>query len=391
MQRRHFIRIVGGTAVVATAAIGAGAIYLNEAAKTPASAIAAWNAPSTELDIRRWVLSYALLAPNPHNLQPWMADLSVKNEVILTLDPERQLPATDPFGRQILMGAGAFLELLKMAAAEKGHRVDWRLFPEGAPSQTLDSKPFAIVRLTPDLSVKPDPLFKQVLRRRTDRREYDPSQPIYATIAEQFAQAVKDLPIRFGLSSDGSQLDNIRTIAREAWRIEMTTEATLMESLRLLRLGGKAIDQARDGISINSPVLLMLSKLGLFDAKKFPAQDSVATTEQLKNFDHITSTTPAYFWITTEGNRHEQQIDAGRAYVRLNLLGTGLGLAMHPNEQSLQEYPEVARQYKAIHHLLGAPSPQYTVQMLARLGYLPPDAIAQEPAPRRGLLAQLKT
>ena len=62
---------------------------------------------------------------------------------------------------------------------------------------------------------------------------------------------------------------------------------------------------------------------------------------------------------------------------------------MQPNEQALQEYPAVADQYHAIHQLLEAPTPRYTVQMLARVGYLPSNAAAAPPAPRRGLSALL--
>jgi hypothetical protein len=58
---------------------------------------------------------------------------------------------------------------------------------------------------------------------------------------------------------------------------------------------------------------------------------------------------------------------------------------MQPLSQALQEYPEQAGPYAAIHALLQARRPVETVQMWARLGAGP--AIA--PAPRRGLQAQL--
>ncbi len=142
-------------------------------------------------------------------------------------------------------------------------------------------------------------------------------------------------------------------------------------------------------ISITSPILVLLSKVGLLDTNQFPSPDSQATQGQIKNFDAITQSTPAYLWVVTDGNSRVQQIEAGRAYVRLNLAGAELGLAMHPNEQSLQEYPEVAKNYAAIHELLQAPAPKFTVQMLARVGYLPTGIENVAPAPRRGLAAQL--
>ncbi len=398
MERRNFIRLAGGGVVLAAAA-AAGLIASRSLAQVPASAVAAWQAPPPDAELRHWLLSYALLAPNPHNMQPWLADLQTPGQIVLRLDRQRLLPATDPLGRQILMGAGAFLELLAMAAAERGQRAECTLFPDGPPAATLDAlpnQPFARVRLVADAGVTRDPLFAQALLRRTDRRAYDPARPLAAADVQRLQAAVGALPLRFGLvgsdqvnPADRSRLETIRQITREAWRLELSTEPTMMESMRVLRIGSAEIDQHRDGITVTSPLLLALAKTGLLDRSQFPAADSSAIVGQIREFDAITASTAAYLWLVTEGNRREQQIDAGRAYLRLNLAGTAAGLAMHPNEQALQEYPAVAAPYRAIHALLDAPAPQYTVQMLARVGYLPAGTAALQPAPRRGLARQL--
>ncbi len=389
MERRRFIRLAGGGVVMAVAA---GSLGGCTGFGVPPSAVAAWQGPGPDADPRRWALSYAILAPNPHNMQPWVADLRVPGEIALRLDTERLLPATDPYGRQILMGAGAFLELLAMAAAQRGHRAEITLFPEGEPGERLDGRPFARVRLTADAAVSPDPLFAQALARRTDRRAYDASRPIAPGHVARLNAAVAGLGVTFGLAgraeaagNDAERVEAIRAIVREAWRIEMTTEAPLMESVRVLRVGSAEIDRYRDGISITQPLPVMLMRLGLFDRTKFPAPDSRITQAQIKDFNAITASTPAYLWLVTEGNTRPQQLLAGRAYVRLNLAGAAAGLAMHPNEQALQEYPQVAAQYRAIHALLGAPAPRHTVQMLARVGYLPANVAAPPPAPRRGV------
>ncbi|MDP1534258.1 MAG: twin-arginine translocation pathway signal protein, partial [Rubrivivax sp.] len=62
------------------------------------------------------------------------------------------------------------------------------------------------------------------------------------------------------------------------------------------------------------------------------------------------------------------------------------GLSMHPLSQALQEYPEQAPHFTAIHQALGATGAQQTVQMWARLGYGP----AATPSPRRGVAAHLQ-
>ncbi|MBL8352170.1 MAG: twin-arginine translocation pathway signal protein [Burkholderiaceae bacterium] len=389
MQRRRFIRLAGGGLVAAAVA---GPLAACSAFEVPPGAVAAWQPPAADTELRRWLLAHALLAPNPHNMQPWLADLRTPGEITLRLDPQRLLPATDPYGRQILMGAGAFLELLLMAAAERGQRAELALFPDGEPAERLDGRAFARVRLAADAGVPRDPLFAQVLRRRTDRRAYDPARPPSVADGQALQAAAAPFALRFGLAgstaADAPRLQAIRTIAREAWRLELTTEAPMMESMKVLRIGAAEIDRHRDGITITRPLLVALARTGLFDRSRFPAPDSQATQGQIDEFDAVTAATPAYLWLVSEGNRRAQQVDAGRAYVRVNLAGSAVGLAMHPNQQSLQEYPEVAGPYRAIHELLGAPAPKFTVQMLARVGHLPAGTAAQPPAPRRGLARQ---
>ncbi|WP_448206873.1 Acg family FMN-binding oxidoreductase [Azospirillum sp. sgz302134] len=393
MKRRAFLRLAGGGIVVAAAGWSASGLF--DAVPPPATA--AWAPSSAEPDVRVWALSHALLAPNPHNLQPWMADLGTPGAILLTLDPERRLPATDPFGRQILMGAGAFLELLTIAAAERGHRADIALFPDGEPGARPDDKPFARVRLAHDPAVPRSPLFASIPARRTERGPYDPHRPATSSEAQTLADSLAGLPVTFGVASgtapstaDLARLNGIRSIVRDAWRVEMTTERTFMESLRLMRIGAAEIDRHRDGISIADPMLVAAAKVGLFDRETYPGASSMTIESQIKRFDALTDSTPSYLWIVTDGNSRPAQIDAGRAYARLSLAGTGLGLAMHPNEQALQEYPEMADNHRAIHHRLDAPHPARKVQMLARLGRLPEGTAPSPPAPRRGLAAHLK-
>lgn len=384
MQKRTFLKLAGGGIVLAAG--GAGLSQM-QVFGVPPGAVAAWREAGAPAEIRRFALAHALLAPNPHNMQPWIADLSAAGEIMLRLDTSRLLPETDPYGRQILMGVGAFLELLEMAAASRGHRAAIRLFPDGEPGERLDGRPVAHIRLTPDAAVARDPLFAQIAARRTDRRAYDPARPPAAADIAALRQAVAGLPVRFGAtgSDDAARLSAIRDIARAAWRVELTTEAPMMESVRVLRIGSAEIERHRDGIALTSPLVVAMARLGLFDRGSFPAADSAAVKAQLEGFDAITAATPAYFWLVTEGNTRPLQVAAGRAYARVNLAGAGLGLAMHPNQQSLQEFAEVATHYQAIHTLLDAPAPRFTVQMLARLGHRPPGAAPAEPAPRRGL------
>jgi hypothetical protein len=353
----------------------------------PSDAVEAWRGPDASLlqgDIRLWLLSFAILAPHSHNLQSWVADLRTPGEITLTCDPTRLLPETDPFSRQIMMSHGTFLESLDMAARERGLRADITLFPEGpfGPA-AIDARPVARVRLVPDSTVVPDPLFTQVLKRHTNRNAYDPARPVSAPAWAELVGQSQTPAVRVGFA--GIDRPDVlvvhRRIAAQAWRIELTTPRTIMESFKVLRVGAAEISQYRDGLTLLDPVPVAMCKLGLFDRSKPPGADDYATTSQIETFNKHLNSTPGFVWMVTADNARVTQVAAGRAYMRLQLAATGLGLVMQPLQQALQEYPEQAGPHQEIRTLLGADKPGQTVQMWARVG----SAELVEPAPRRRL------
>ena len=387
MQRRNFLRIAGG-GTIAAATLGAGGLSACGSNRMPDEAIEAWRGPAhdagTSADVRRWLLSYAILAPHSHNLQSWVVDLGTPDEIVLSCDLKRLLPQTDPLSRQIMMSHGTFLELLDLAARERGLRADITLFPQGpfGPDR-LDTRPVAHIRLVPDAALGKDPLFGQILLRHTNRSAYDGSRPIAPAAWQAMQQAV--LPYKLGFGHAGiEQADALarhRSLALEAWRIELSTPRTIMESYDVLRVGASEIAAHRDGLSNLDPKVWLLNQVGLFDRSKAPAPDDYASTSQVKDFGQKLDSTPGFLWLVSQGNDRVTQINAGRAYARVQLAATALGLSMQPLSQALQEYPEQARPYADIHALCGASLPGQTVQMWARVGYAP----SVEPAPRRRL------
>ncbi|WP_210543715.1 nitroreductase family protein [Rhodoferax sp. PAMC 29310] len=391
MKRRSFMRVVGGGVIVASTA---GSLGLSGCSMgMPSEAIQAWNGPGPDAspagDVRRWLLSYALLAPHSHNLQSWLVDLRTPHEITLRCDLTRLLPQTDPLFRQIMMSHGTFLELLDLAAKEQGLRADITLFPEGAfGPQELDTRPVARIRLSPDSGLPKDPLFAAILQRHTNRNGYDLARPLPPKAWSAMADAANFPKMQFGYVSDqqADAMNKHREVAKEAWRIELTTPRTIEESMKLLRVGGSEIAQHRDGISLTDPMVIVLDRLGLFDRSHAPAPDAYATTSQLKAFNEKLDSTPAFLWINTEGNDRVTQVNAGRAYARVQLAATVQGVSMQPLSQALQEYAEQRQPYADIHQMVGAAGQGHTVQMWARVGYGAPVA----PAPRRPLSALIQ-
>lgn len=383
MNRRQILRIAGGGFIAVATASTLSACN----GDMPPEAIAAWQPPADSLEIRRWAISHALLAPHAHNLQSWLVDLDTPDTIVLRMDMKRLLPETDPLSRQLVISQGTFIEVLDLAARQRGYRTEVEMFPDGEYSaKAPDTRPTARIRLVREPRVQADPLFAQVFRRHTNRGVYETRAPEAAAL-KALQASVAGLPVTLGwvTSADEAALARHRQIAMDAWRAEMVTPRTLLESYHVLRIGPKEIVEHRDGIALNTPMVRAITALGLFDRTKASAADSLEIKEQLERFNMAMATTPACIWLSSDRNDRSTQLQTGRAYVRLQLAATGQGLSMHPLSQALQEYPEQAPHYKAIHQQVGATKLGQTVQMWTRLGY----GEATGPSPRRGLEAHL--
>jgi hypothetical protein len=343
------IGLIGGGVVLAATASATGFL----ATRRPARALAPWAAAGSYSERRMKALSYAILAPNPHNRQPWVAELKGEDQVILHRDKTLNLAETDPFERQLTIGMGCFLELLRMAAAEDGHGLETELFPQG------EDGPVAQIRFT-DGGTK-DPLFAHVFDRRTNRNGYE-DRAIDAGVQAALGEFAL-------IKSDQAEVAALNDLTWRAMEIEMTTQHVMMESVDLMRFGKAEIEANPDGISLGGPFLESLMLAGMLDRESQADQSSSGFKQGMDMLEKSMLATPAYAVITSMGNTRHDQINAGRQWMRLHLKATGQGLAMQPVSQALQEYPEMAELYTEVHDMLAAPGE--TVQMLGRLGYGP--------------------
>ena len=345
---------------------------------------AAWRNPGAgERDPRRWALAHAILAPNPHNRQPWLVDLPGADEIVLHVDRARLLPATDPFNRQIVVGCGAFLELLSLAARERGLRPDVTVWPNGEPQPLLDGRPVARVRLTPDAAVAKDPLFAAITARHTNRQPFDLDRP--PTEAELAKITTVPAPLAAGYVLDGARRGLLIALGQRGFEIENATAATHMESVRLMRIGAAEIAKHRDGIALEGPMIEALRATGLISREALADPNSGASKSGLDMWRRMIEGTPAFVWLRGPDNSRATQLAAGASYARMHLAATAMGLSLHPWSMTLQEFPEMAAPYAETQRLLGA-SAAAPLQMLVRVGR----AKAAGPAPRRGLAEHIR-
>ncbi len=372
MKRRSFMRVL---------AAGGAVIALPGCDTMPATATAPWRGPgATETDPRLRALSWALLAPNPHNLQSWVADIREPGLIRLSVDLQRLLPASDPPNRQVLIGCGAFLELLCLAAAQQGQRAEVTLLPEGDYAASgVDARPFATVRLTADASVQPDAFFAAVPLRRTNRAPYTAQVPD-AQALTQLAAAAQRPGITLHSSTDAAKVQRLRELAIAGYRVEFGHAATWTESARLMRVGAAAVAAEPSGVAVTGTMAWFGRQLGMLSPQALLKTDGVAARTAIDSSTEAAQHTHAWAWLSSADNSRRTQIEAGRAYLRTDLAAAQLGLAIHPNSQVLQEFDAMSALYDQFHAEVGA-APPGRVQMFVRLGY----AARPEPAPRRPL------
>lgn len=369
MNRRAFLKT--GTAAIAITGLATSGLWLNS--RTPTKVFEPWqHAGKGYGDPRLDALAYAILAPNPHNRQPWQVNLVGKNDVELYCDLEKRLPHTDPYDRQITIGLGCFTELFVLAANNLGYNVDVDSFPDGDQQPRLNNTPIARLSLSKSENIKSDPLFSQVFNRRSSKVIFDTNKSISAANMSSLLS---------GLSAKGTNdittVKQIRDISYRGLDIEMKTPHTLKESVDLMRIGRAEIEANPDGISMSGAPMELMNNVGIMTREGMRNPNNSMNTQALAMFKEKFDSSMGYVWIETQTNTRKQQLQAGRDYVRLNLQATSLNIGMQPVSQTLQEFPEMSEQYDKIHQLLGVKRPN-RIQMLARIGYCP----LVEPSPR---------
>ena len=391
MDRRRFIRLTGGGVIAAATGVASTVGLSACSADFPPEALQAWRGPGNQAELRRWALSYAILAPNSHNRQPWLVDLHEPNAITLYVDRERLLPMTDPWYRQIMVSQGTFIEALVMALKQRGVSARVQLFPQGefAP-RALDQRPVARIHWAADeVRATPDPLFAQLLRRHTAKVDYDTTRPVAPATLDSMKTALTDPGVRFAGTLDAVRVEPLRTLCWQSARVELLTPRTVMESVKLTRVGPNEIARHRDGISVNTLLPRLANMLGAFDRDNPPPEGSTAYKQMMGRFEGHCKTAMGFVWLSTPtaqdagaGTTRSAEVNAGRAYMRLQLRATELGLQMHPMSQAPQEFPEMKPYYDRLHTLLvGKPASEETVQMFCRIGY----CAQQQHTPRRTL------
>lgn len=364
MTRRGLLMSGGAVALVGgLGGVGAAAVWPGEA-----SARAPWSQAGASFgDVRLDALAYAILAPNPHNRQPWLFELTGSDTIDVYCDLDRRLEHTDPFDRQITIGFGCMLELLAMAAAEKGYDAEIAVFPDGEAQPRLNTGRVAQVVLRRNGGGGPDALFSAVLERRSNKEVYDLDRPVAQDVLDAVTGAAR-ADMRVGGALDAERVAWLRALTWDAWLIEYETDRTRRESVDLMRIGNAEVARNPDGIDMAGAAMGLMKMTGIISREALDTPGSMAYEQGSAMYREMLDSAQGYVWLVADENTRASQIAAGRSWVRMNLAAQRQGLAIHPLSQVLQEFPEMSALRSKAHEELSVEAPG-VIHMLGRVGY----------------------
>jgi len=331
-------------------------------------------------------LGIGITAPNPHNTQAWKFKITNEYECSLYVDENRILPETDPTTRQIHIGQGTFLEILSIGAGTLGFESNITYFPEGSYDvNKVGLKPVANIQLIKSTTQTLDPLKDSISKRQTTRTKY--SGPLIT--GAEFAQIhslVNPRDTALVFINQTSEMEPLIKLFIQAMEIETNIHRTYDESKKWFRFSDEEIARFNDGISLSSNGMSGLFKwvAETFFLSPETWHSASNKTSGLNAFRKAVESSRGFVYIKTDTNTPLDWVKSGRAYSRLNLAATKLGLALHPLSQVLQEFPEMKATRVEFNSRLGIKEPA-KIQMIARLGRSP----YQYYQPRRSVKSML--
>ncbi|RSM50750.1 hypothetical protein DMA12_00925 [Amycolatopsis balhimycina DSM 5908] len=267
----------------------------------------------------------AVLAPSPHNTQPWGFGIRADG-VDVYVDAARDTGTVDPFHREQHVGIGCALENLVLACRARGLLPTVTLLPDGPAGPRI-----AEVAVRPGPPA-PSPLYDAIGDRHTNRG------PFEATAIEP--ETLNELADRTGADDV-----EVRWIADPAPRAAMSRllidaaaalcddDQQSRDNFAWFRGTNDDIQRYRDGLTLGGqgfgPLMLAIAKL-------LPAS-SRADGDQfwLKQTTTVHTATAAAYGVLTSRTPDDRatQLTAGRLLERIHLAATGRGIALHHMNQ----------------------------------------------------------
>lgn len=314
-------------------------------------------------------IALGINAPNPHNTQAWKFRMLSDTELLMYVDETRTLPATDPTTRQIHIGCGCFLSVMKAGLSSYAYAAACTLLPEGDYSLAQTGKvPVAHIQLTPYVG-SADPLARQIYTRTTNRLAYTEGE-VPGSAFNAMVQLANPQHCSINLISGAPLAAHLDTLY-QGMEVESRTYIIHEESRIWFREHDEKIAHHRDGINLPGSGTTGLRKfvaerlLKGLDANDWHKPATV--NQHLASYAKKVKSARAVVQFITPANTPADWIKAGMDYARFQLAATASGYYLHPLSQVLQEFPEMNTLRVQYEKLSGITEDQ-KIQMAVRIG-----------------------
>jgi hypothetical protein len=286
------------------------------------------------------------------------------------------------------LGVGCAIENLMRAAAVYGWSMNviiqgGRLEPNPKPD------PVKAANLWLDAGqASRDPLFEAIPERHTNRGRYL-ERPVKTEDLLKLADLVSDSEVRVAFITDHLACSELAAAIVAATERIIADREMSQDSARWFRTGRREVEEHRDGISIDSAGL---SPIMAAAAKMLPDADAATADRTWLDMTRDVQTVAPALGIMLVRDRLSMggAIAAGRAWQRLHLAATTMGIAAQPLNQPVEcvdrnaergRSDEFGRALSRFAH-----APDWEATFVFRLGYAETPAL---PSPRRPLSAVL--
>lgn len=333
-------------------------------------------------------LHAAILAANPHDTQPWLFEVH-NQSITVYADRARNLGPFDPFRREMHLGIGAAIENLVRAAGVDGYSAYVR-----PVADRLDNSPGPQPVVAAHITMDPgapgrDELYEAIPDRHTNRGPYR-EQALAVGALRSLAQLANSERVRVAFMRDPKARNDLAALIVGATQRIVDDPEMSAASAHWIRTGRRDIQEHRDGITLDaaglSPATVMFGKF---------MPDLGASTQDsywLANTRDTQVHAPVLGILLVKDRLDmAQSIDAGRAWQRLHLAATAMGIAAQPLNQPVEciDRNEMLGRPDGFQRTLQnfAKAPDWQPTFVFRLGYAEKPAL---PSPRRPLHAVMK-
>ena len=317
-------------------------------------------------DQLEFLLGYAILAPSPHNTQPWKFRINA-NDVELFADRQRALPVVDPLHRELTLACAAALYNLRVATEYFGRGYTVEVLPRPEEPDHLAS---LALRLHAQTSSEDVLLFHAIAQRRTNRETYGPDG-----VAEEVLNELRDAATREGAWLETVTADDARQaigeLVAQADQIQWASREFRGELATWLR---SDVEHQADGIPSHD--------LGVVDWLAFAGPAWVRTfkrgNQEAARDAEIAAHSPVLALLGTSEDDARAWMQAGQALQSVLLHAQADGVCASFLNQPV-EVEELRSQLGSLFGRNGFS------QVLLRLGYGP----KTHPSPRRSVRSTL--